>query len=72
MRHVFEHPDEARARGERARADLRERHSPEAAGKVMRARLERVRGGFATGRAVAAGRRGRSSRSCATARPAGR
>jgi glycosyltransferase involved in cell wall biosynthesis/SAM-dependent methyltransferase len=47
MRHVFEHRDEARARGERARHDIRTRHSLAAAGKVMTERLARVAGGFA-------------------------
>jgi glycosyltransferase involved in cell wall biosynthesis/SAM-dependent methyltransferase len=46
MRHVVEHPEEARARGERARADIRARHSLEVAGKVMTDRLARVAGGF--------------------------
>lgn len=46
MRHVVEHPEEARARGERARADLRAHHSLEAAGRVMTDRLARIAGGF--------------------------
>jgi len=46
MREVFEHPDEARARGERARLDIRERHSLEASGKVMTDRIARVAAGF--------------------------
>ncbi|CAN5141107.1 hypothetical protein BH20ACT16_BH20ACT16_00680 [soil metagenome] len=46
MRHVVEHPEEARARGERARADIRSRHSLEVAGTVMTDRLARVAGGF--------------------------
>ena len=49
MRQVVEHPDEARARGERARADIRARHSPEVAGKVMTDRLARIAGGFVIG-----------------------
>ena len=46
MRHVVDHPEEARARGERARADIRARHSLEVAGTVMTDRLARVAGGF--------------------------
>ncbi len=46
MREVVEHPDEARRRGERARADMRERHAPAVAGKVMADRLARVTAGF--------------------------
>lgn len=46
MRHVVEHPEEARARGERARADIRARHSLEVAGKVMTDRLARIASGF--------------------------
>ena len=42
MRHVWENPDEARARGERARRDVERLLSPEAIGKAMRARLERT------------------------------
>jgi glycosyltransferase involved in cell wall biosynthesis len=40
MRHVFEHRDEARARGQRAASDIRASHGLEAAGRAMRARLE--------------------------------
>jgi glycosyltransferase involved in cell wall biosynthesis/SAM-dependent methyltransferase len=47
MRDVFDHPEQARARGARAQADIRERHSLEAAGKLMRDRLARVAIGFA-------------------------
>lgn len=46
MREVVAHPDEARRRGDRARADIAERHSPQVAGKVMADRLARVTGGF--------------------------
>jgi SAM-dependent methyltransferase len=46
MREVFENPDDARLRGERARDDLRERHSLEEAGRVMAERLNRIAGGF--------------------------
>lgn len=41
MRHVFEHPDEARERGERAALDIRRTNSPQAAGAAM---AERLRG----------------------------
>lgn len=39
MRHVVDHPEEARARGERARADIAERHSPQARVDFLRQRL---------------------------------
>lgn len=39
LRHVFEHPEEAHNRGSRAAADIRRTHGPEAAGRVMSARL---------------------------------
>jgi len=42
MRRVFDRQDEARARGERAQADIRRTHSPEIAGKEMVERLLRV------------------------------
>jgi glycosyltransferase involved in cell wall biosynthesis len=42
MRHVWEHQDEARARGARAQADVRLLLSPEAVGARARARLERI------------------------------
>jgi glycosyltransferase involved in cell wall biosynthesis len=45
MRLVFERPDEARAKGEQAAADVARRLSPEAAGRRMRARLEQLAGG---------------------------
>ncbi|MGH2713565.1 MAG: glycosyltransferase [Thermoleophilaceae bacterium] len=44
MRRVLERPDEARARGERARADIERLYSPAAVGKRARARLEELRG----------------------------
>jgi glycosyltransferase involved in cell wall biosynthesis/SAM-dependent methyltransferase len=50
MRAAFEDPEEARRKGERAREDLAERHSPEAAGRIMRARLDRIRGPAAVAR----------------------
>jgi glycosyltransferase involved in cell wall biosynthesis len=40
MREVFEHRDAARALGSRAASDIRRTHGPEAAGRVMRQRLE--------------------------------
>lgn len=40
MRRVFEDREEAASRGARAATDIRASHSPEAAGKVMRERLE--------------------------------
>lgn len=40
MRRVWENPDEAKARGERARQDIERTLSPEAVGKIMRARFE--------------------------------
>ena len=40
MRHVFEHRDEARARGRRAAEEIRTSHGPQAAGQAMRQRLE--------------------------------
>lgn len=42
MRHVFEQPEEAARRAERAASDIRMRFSAEAAGQVMRARLEQI------------------------------
>ena len=44
MREVVGDPEEARRRGERARADIAERHSLEAAGRSMNERLGRVLG----------------------------
>jgi glycosyltransferase involved in cell wall biosynthesis len=43
MRWAFDHPEEAKALGERARRDAQERLSPAAAGGRMRRRLEAVR-----------------------------
>lgn len=43
MRHVFEHQDEAAARGLRAREDVLSRHDPARAGAFMRERLEEIR-----------------------------
>jgi hypothetical protein len=40
MRHVVENPDEAAARGRRAARDIRDTHSPDAAGRAMRDRLD--------------------------------
>ena len=42
MRHVWENPDEARSRGERARRDIENTLSPEVIGEAMRSRLERT------------------------------
>jgi glycosyltransferase involved in cell wall biosynthesis len=44
MRRVHDNPDEARATGERARADVSRLLSPEATGQRMRRRLERLAG----------------------------
>jgi glycosyltransferase involved in cell wall biosynthesis/SAM-dependent methyltransferase len=43
MRSVFDDPAEARARGRRAAERIRSRHSPEAAGAAIAARLELIR-----------------------------
>jgi glycosyltransferase involved in cell wall biosynthesis/SAM-dependent methyltransferase len=42
MRHVFEHPEDARERGERAAEDIRTNHSPQAAGETMAHRLRSI------------------------------
>lgn len=42
MRHVFEHPEEAAERARQGARDMRARFSAEAAGAVMRARLDRI------------------------------
>jgi hypothetical protein len=47
MRGLFEDPERGRALGATAAADIRRTHSPEAAGQIMRRRLEAIR---ATGR----------------------
>ena len=52
MRSVFEHPEQAAARGARAAADLRRTHSAAAPGAVMAERLDQVR----ASRALADGR----------------
>jgi glycosyltransferase involved in cell wall biosynthesis/SAM-dependent methyltransferase len=44
MRHVWEHQDEARARGARARREIAEHFSLEAVGEAARARLKRLAG----------------------------
>lgn len=41
MRHVWKNPEEAKAKGERARRDIEEKLSPKAIGKLMKERLER-------------------------------
>lgn len=43
MRRVFDNPEEATRRGERARADIAELLSPRRSGEIARARLERLR-----------------------------
>lgn len=43
FREVYSHPDEARIRGRRAAEDIRTLHSPEVAGRVLRARIETIR-----------------------------
>jgi glycosyltransferase involved in cell wall biosynthesis/SAM-dependent methyltransferase len=52
MRDVFEHRDEAAARGQRAAADIRRTHSPEAAGELLVARLTAERGRAPTAEAA--------------------
>lgn len=42
MRHVYEHPEEARAKGERGRRDVAETLSAEAVGRLIGARLRRL------------------------------
>ena len=42
MRWVVEHPEQGRAIGQRAARDIREQLSPQACGRAMRARLERL------------------------------
>jgi glycosyltransferase involved in cell wall biosynthesis len=42
MRQVVERPEEARAKGERARRDVAAQLSPEAVGRIIRARLQRL------------------------------
>lgn len=42
MRHLYEHPDEGREKGQRAAAHIREYFSPQAVGKRMAARIERA------------------------------
>jgi glycosyltransferase involved in cell wall biosynthesis/SAM-dependent methyltransferase len=44
MRHVWEHQDEARERGERARREIAEHFSLEAVGEAARSRLKRLAG----------------------------
>jgi glycosyltransferase involved in cell wall biosynthesis len=50
MRRVYESPNEARAQGERARADLLRRFSPDRTASFIGARLEDVRARRASGR----------------------
>lgn len=42
MRHVFEHQDEARARGRRAETDIRVKHRPETRAEFLRGRLHDI------------------------------
>jgi glycosyltransferase involved in cell wall biosynthesis/SAM-dependent methyltransferase len=60
MRHVFEQPEEAARRAEVAAYDMRMRFSAEAAGKVMRSRLDHVLGRLGAPDAFAAAEAGRS------------
>ena len=53
MRLVFDDPAAATALGKRAAQDIHRTHSPEAAGELMRHRLEHLRGIGATGRHTA-------------------
>jgi glycosyltransferase involved in cell wall biosynthesis/SAM-dependent methyltransferase len=43
MRHVYEHPDEALAKGRRAREDLLDGHSPQVRGELIGRRLAEIR-----------------------------
>jgi glycosyltransferase involved in cell wall biosynthesis/SAM-dependent methyltransferase len=43
MRRVYEHPEEARERGDRAREDIREKHSPARTAAFVRRRLASIR-----------------------------
>jgi glycosyltransferase involved in cell wall biosynthesis len=45
MRHVYEKPDEARQRGQRARQDIVTHHSPESTAEFIANRLDEVHGG---------------------------
>jgi len=60
MRHVFEHREEAARRAEQAAHDMRVRFSAEAAGSVMRSRLDHVMGRLGAPEAFAAAEAGRS------------
>jgi glycosyltransferase involved in cell wall biosynthesis len=42
MRHVWEHPNEAKARGARAQADIQQDYAPAVTGAIARGRLERL------------------------------
>ena len=44
MRRVWQHPDEARAKAERAREDIHRLYAPEVVGRLARGRLERLAG----------------------------
>jgi hypothetical protein len=43
LRHVYTHPQEAQAHGQRAASDMRTFHSPQVAGPLLRARIETIR-----------------------------
>ena len=43
MRHVYDHPEEARERGRRAARDVRHFHSPKAAARSLAGRIEKIR-----------------------------
>jgi len=43
MRHVFEHPDEARRRGQQARLDIDTKYSIENMGLTLRGHVDRIR-----------------------------
>jgi glycosyltransferase involved in cell wall biosynthesis len=49
MREVFDNPEEARRRGERAARDVQSKLSPEAVGTIARARLERIAAAVGSG-----------------------
>lgn len=55
MRHVFEHPEEARERGARGKAYMLAHHAPHVAGDAMRRRLQVVYDGLSAGAEPAPG-----------------
>lgn len=50
MRHVWQHPDEAAAKGRRAQSDIQRLYAPAIVGAIARARLERLRDGLSVRR----------------------